>query len=471
MSVLSTPQITYERSLIPKAAKQYEVTNSTFFYKDNVDDETEPEDVRDDLQIPTVPTIPITATQSLANLPSVGATYGDTFMQQVRSLGPTRQRKAPDVFHPEECFMSESLTAENEEPQSLKEALDAEYSLLISNETWKLVPKDTNIVGSKWVLKVKRDADGNINPYKVRLVAQGYSQTQGVDYEEVFSPVARYSSIRTLLVLANAYDLAVHQMDFKTAFLNGTVDHDIYMSQPEGFVDPDHPDYECKLKKSLYGLKQSARCWNQTLDNFLVTNGSRRSPADECIYVKTVRRDDGFISFVILAVYVDDIIPVSSDVKMLKAEKESLCREFEMVDLGEILFILGMSIKRHRATRSLTISQGQYLRDLLKRCGMEECKPMSTPLESGKKFHKRTDEEERCGKSIYQQAIGCLTYVSTARRPDNAAAVVTLSQFMSDQSKEHWMGVKRKLRYIKGTLSYGLKFSVNDDECDLYGFS
>ena len=187
--------------------------------------------------------------------------------------------------------------------------------------------------------------------------------------------------------------------------------------------------------------------------------------------MKTVRRDDGFISFVILAVYVDDIIPVSSDVEMLKAEKESLCREFEMVDLGEILFILGMSIKRDRATRSLTISQGQYLRDLLKRCGMEECKPMSTPLESGKKFHKRTDEEERCDKSIYQQAIGCLTYVSTARRPDNAAAVVTLSQFMSDQSKEHWIGVKRKLRYIKGTLSYGLKFSVNDDECDLYGFS
>ena len=174
MSVLFTPQITYERSLIPKAAKQYEVTNSTFFYKDNADDETEPDDVRDDLEIPTVPTIPITATQSLANLPSVGATYGDTFMQQVRSLGPTRQRKAPDVFHSEECFMSESLTAENEEPQSLKEALDAEYSLLISNETWKLVPppKDTNIVGSKWVLKVKRDADGNINPYKVRQASE-----------------------------------------------------------------------------------------------------------------------------------------------------------------------------------------------------------------------------------------------------------------------------------------------------------
>ena len=219
-----------------------EITNRTFFYKDNVDDETKPDDVRDELEIPTVPTIPISTTDSPDNLPSLGATYEDTFVQQVRSLGPTRQRKAPDRFHPDECFMSEYLTAENEE-QSLKEALggnnskewkealDAEYSSLIGNETWELVPplKDANIVGSKWVLKVKRDADGNINRNKARLVAQGYSQTQRLDYEDVFSPVARYSSIRTLLALANKYDLEVHQMDVKTAFLNGTADHDIYM--------------------------------------------------------------------------------------------------------------------------------------------------------------------------------------------------------------------------------------------------
>ena len=155
--------------------------------------------------------------------------------------------------------------------------------------------------------------------------------------------------------------------------------------------------------------------------------------------MKTVKRDDGFISFVILTVYVDDIIPVSNDIKMLKAEKELLCREFEMIDLEEIHFILGMSIKRNCTTTTLTISQGQYLKDLLKQFRMEECKPVSTPLESGRKFHKRTEEEEQCDKSIYmyQQAIGCLTYVSTATRPD-IAAVVTLSQFMSDPSKEHW---------------------------------
>ena len=168
---------------------------------------------------------------------------------------PDREKGQKD-FIQKNVFMSESLTAENEEPQSLKEALggnnskkwkealDAEYSSLISNETWELVPppKDANIVRSKWVLKVKQDAVGNINRYKARFIAQGYSQTQGVDYEEVFSPIARDSSIRTLLALANAHDLEVHQMDVKTAFLNGTGDHDIYMSQPEGFIDPDHPD-------------------------------------------------------------------------------------------------------------------------------------------------------------------------------------------------------------------------------------
>ena len=277
---------------------------------------------------------------------------------------------------------------------------------------------------------------------KARLVAQGYSQTQGVDYEEVFSPVVRYSSIRTLLALANAQNLEIHQMDVKTAFLNGSIEHNIYMSQPEGFIDPDHPDYVCKLKKSIYGLKQSARCWNQTLDSFLLRNGYRKNGADECIYVKSKRNDDGLISFVILAIYVDDIIPISNDVEMLNEEKELLRKEFEMVDQGEIHFVLGMSIKRDRENKVLFINQEKYLESILSRFGMQDCKPMLTPLDPGVTLHKRLSNEESCDKHMYQQAIGCLTYVSTATRPDIAAAVSTLSTFMSDPSKEHWTGIK-----------------------------
>jgi hypothetical protein len=196
------------------------------------------------------------------------------------------------------------LTAENEEPQSIsealnganaskwKQALEEEYNSLVRNETWELVPppEACNVIGSKWVMKIKRDADGNVDRHKARLVAQGYSQTPGIDYEEVFSPVARHSSIRTLLALANKHNLEIHQMDVKTAFLNGHIEHDIYMSQPDGFVDQEHPEYVCKLKKSLYGLKQSARCWNQTLDSFLTKSGYRKSNVDNCIYVKRRER-------------------------------------------------------------------------------------------------------------------------------------------------------------------------------------
>ena len=221
-----------------------------------------------------------------------------------------------------------------------------------------------------------------------------------------------------------------------------------FLSQPEGLIDPDHPKYVCKLKKRLYGLKQSARCWNQTLDNFLMANAYRRNGTDNCVYVMSEKKDDGFISFVILAVYVDDIIPVSNDVNMRKVERESLCKEFEMVDQGEIHFILGMSIKRNRIVRTLSINQEKYLESLLNRFGMEGCKPMSIQLGAGKKFHRRTDEEEQRDQSISQQAIGCVTYVSTATRPDICAAVGILSQFMSSSSKDHWMGVKRVLRYI-----------------------
>ena len=169
-------------------------------------------------------------------------------------------------------------------------------------------------------------------------------------------PVAKHSSVRTLLALANKYDLEIHQMDVKTASLNGHIEHDIYMSQPDGFIDPERPEYVCKLKKSLYGLKQSARCWNETLHSFLM-NGYRKSNADSCIYVKSTKNEDGFISFVILAVYVDDIIPLSNDIDMLNAEKKLLCKHFEMTDQGEIHFILGMTVKRGRENRTLFINQ------------------------------------------------------------------------------------------------------------------
>ena len=421
------------------------------------------------------PVIPVEL-ENEEHIPAVGvaqpgASYEENFMRQVDTVGAKRIRKPPKRFSPDECNVAAQFTVDDDEPKSVTDALnsknsgkwmqtlEAEYNSLVKSETWELVipPDDACIVGSKWVFKVKRKANGEVDRYKALLVAQGYSQTYGIDYEEVFSPVARYSSIRTLLTLANAHDLEIYQMDVTTAFLNGSLEHDIYMKQPERFNDPKYPDHVCKLKRSIYGLKQSARCWNQTLDVFLLKNGYRKSNADSCIYVKSVKQENGFISFVILAVYVDDIIPVSNDPEMLASEKQLLSNEFQMVDQGEIQFILGMSIKRDRQKKTLFISQEKYLENVLNRFGMQDSKPVSTPLENGKTFHKRTNDEKPFDKETYQQAIGCLTYVSTATRPDIAAAVGILSQYMADPSYDHWLGIKRLLRYIKGTLIYGLK--------------
>eukprot|EP00794_Sanderia_malayensis_P007838 gene7838-biopygen6374 len=379
-----------------------------------------------------------------------------------------------------------SIALQNEEPVSIEEALsgpdaskwknaaDSEYESLIKNGTWKLVdlPDDKNVVGCKWIFKKKRNADGSINRYKARLVAQGYSQKEGLDYEETFSPVAKYSSIRTVLAIANEFNLEIHQMDVKTAFLNGKLDCDIYMEQPEGYVDRLKPNMVCKLEKSLYGLKQSARCWNQSIDHYLRQLGYIQSDADACIYYKSVAEDGQKPKIMIIALFVDDLILATNDTDMLAAEKLDLRNKFEMEDQGEIHYCLGMSIKRNREAKILTIDQKSYLETVLKKFQMFDCKPVATPLEAGKKFEKLPDGEESVNKQDYQAAIGSLIYASVATRPDLASAIGILSQFSSNPGKEHWTGVKRVLRYIKGTLEYGLEFNAsNEEQCNLYGYS
>ena len=177
------------------------------------------------------------------------------------------------------------------------------------------------------------------------------------------------------------------------------------MAQPEGFVDPEKSDHVCKLKKSIYGLKQSARCWNSTLDEYLNSAGYRKSNADDCLYVKSVKDADGHISFVILGVYVDDIIPVSNDTEMLNAEKEALCQRFEMDDRGEARYLLGMLIKRDREAKILSISQKSYTEKVLKRFGMENCKPIGTPMDPGKKFRECSDDDEAFDVQTYHKQL------------------------------------------------------------------
>ena len=345
-----------------------------------------------------------------------------------------------------------------------KKAMAKEFAALNEHDTWELVdlPTNANVVGCKWVYKTKRKANGEVDRHKARLVAQGYSQEEGIDYNEVFAPVAKYKSIRTVLAIANQLDLEVHQMDVVSAFLNGDLEEDIYMRQPEGFTSRNHPNKVCKLKKSLYGLKQSARCWNQKIHEFMTSSKYIQSTADPCIYYR-VQNVNGKPITVIVAVYVDDTIIMSNDKKILLAEKKRISERFEMDDRGELHYILGMEVKRDRKNRRMTICQKTYLNDVLERFGMQNCKPVATPMESGKVFTALADNEEPVDVRQYQAAIGSLNYAAIATRPDISTAVGKLSQYMRNPSRDHWTGIKRVLRYIKGTVDYGLEFTQTDD--------
>ena len=423
--------------------------------------------------------------QPIVDNQQVGATYEDNFMRDVANLPPQRQRKPPSRLIEADVYIADAITADIDEPSNIfeawrgdhsidwKEATDSEYDSLLSNHTWDLVelPEGKNVVGSRWVFKVKHNADGTVERFKARLVAQGYSQSQGVDYQEVFSPVVRYSSIRALLALANVRDWEVHQMDVKTAFLQGDLDEEIYMKQPDGYIGKDKPNHVCKLKKSIYGLKQAARCWNIAIDTFLKSNGYKNSSADSCLYIKSVKQSNGEVDFTILALYVDDILLFSNNTDMLMKEKMSLGKRFKVEDQGEVHYVLGISVKRDRKSRLLSINQPKYLEGILKRFNMENSKPVSTPLEQGRKFQQLSENEKPVDVQVYQMIIGCLTYVTTATRPDLAAAVGILAKYMSKPGNDHWTRVKRILRYIKGTLNYGLVFSADDDNHALVGFS
>ncbi len=232
------------------------------------------------------------------------------------------------------------------------------------------------------------------------------------------------------------------------------------MQQPEGFIDEKYPNKVCRLKKTLYGLKQSARCWNEALDTYLKSNGYTQSDADGCIYYYTKMEGNKLL---IIAVYVDDTVIASNDLQLLRIAKKKLKQKFKMDDRGEIHFLLGMRILRNRKDRILTIDQSAYLENIIQKYGMEDCRPIATPMEAGKSVTALSDEEEVVDIHTYQSVVGSLIYASICTRPDLTNTVRVLSQFMSKPGSQHWVAVKRVLRYLKATLNYGLIFVAADD--------
>jgi hypothetical protein len=277
----------------------------------------------------------------------------------------------------------------SEDASKWEAAMQKEYGSLMANGTWELVPlpKERKSVGCKWVFRTKRDASGHIVRHKARLVAKGYSQVEGVDFNETFVPVAKFTTIRCMLAIGAAMDLEIHQMDVKTAFLNGELEEDIYMDQPQGFVQDGKEHLVCKLKKSLYGLKQSPRAWYQHIDMLFTHEGFSRSQTDHSLYVKQTSE-----YLLIVIIYVDDLIILASNVSILKWLKSRLEDEFEISDLGELHYCLGVEFERDYANCTITMNQSKYIEEVLKRFNME-CKPIGTPFDVNSKLLKLTEEE------------------------------------------------------------------------------
>lgn len=302
---------------------------------------------------------------------------------------------------------------------------------------------------SKWIYKIKHAADGSIQKYKARFVARRFSQKEGIDYEETFALVARYTSMRAIMALAAKLGWKLHQMDVKTAFLNGVVEEEVYVEQPLGFKTHDQETHVCKLKKALYGLKQAPRTWYGRIDSFLMSLGFTKSKADPNLYSKF---EDGMQ--VILLLYVDDLF-LTGDKELIVDSKQKLAAEFEMKDLGPMHYFLRLEVWQN--SDEIILSQGKYAMEILKRFGMMDCKSMTTPMTTNLKLFGDTSSGTT-DATIYRQMIVLLMYL-TNTRTDICFEVNTFSQYMVDPRQVHLVAAKHVLRYLKGTINYGLRYA------------
>ncbi|KAJ0464501.1 putative RNA-directed DNA polymerase [Helianthus annuus] len=331
--------------------------------------------------------------------------------------------------------------------QAMQEEMEAMYR----NETWDLVskPHDVKTVSCKWVYKLKQKADGSVERFKARLVARGFSQEYGVNYEETFGPVAKLTTLRVLLAMAMSKGWVLEQMDVNNTFLYGELDHVIYMDQPRGFESQEHPEYVCKLRKAIYGLKQSPRAWFGKIAEFLELNGFKLTHADSSLYVKKLGDQ-----VVVVLVYVDDLI-ITGDVQEEIAQlKENLCVRFRMKDLGRLVRFLGLELSYNK--EGVVLHQEKYASDLLHKFGMFSCKAAVTPMDAGVRLYTTVGRQIE-DPSEYRRLVGSLIYL-TLTRPDLSFAVGVLSRFMQDPRKPHLIAIRRVLRYMKGTMSKGILF-------------
>lgn len=339
----------------------------------------------------------------------------------------------------------------------MKEEIDS----IDKNDTWEAVnlPAGRKTIGSKWVFKTKYDSNGSVIRRKARLVAQGFTQKHGIDYDEVFAPVARSESVRLLLSMAGVLDLEVYQYDFKTAFLNGKLEEEIYMRPPPGL---EIGGRVLKLKKSLYGLKQAARIWNQAFHESLTLRGFEQNSFDPCVY--SFERNGAVIH---LVVHVDDLLAITNSGNVLDKLMADIGKDFEIKSLGPAKEFLGMRIEKD-SVGNYIISQSNYIDRIVELVGQKNAGISSYPIDIG---YFKLDSENFEDNEEFRKVIGMLLYLATKTRPDIAASVGILSQRVSKPRIVDWTEVKRLVRYLNGTKSLGLRLSTKEDCKKFLSFS
>lgn len=329
-------------------------------------------------------------------------------------------------------------------------AIDLEMAAHATNKTWSVcaLPKNRRAVGSRWVFTIK---DTLPPKYKARLVAQGFSQREGIDYNETFSPVVRYDSVRVLLALAVHFDMVIHQMDVTTAFLNGKLKETIYMRPPPGIDLPDGS--VCRLHKSLYGLKQSPLCWNQEIDRVLKEAGFARNTAEFGVYAK--HTSGNIADSIFIGLYVDDLLILSRSPAAISDLKRLLLEKFEMKDLGLAESFLGMQILA--SPGRVLLSMPRYISSLLKVEGLSDCHAAAIPMLKNLDLDNTTTP--LCDETAYRSLVGKLLFAAGTVRPDISFAVGVLSRYLQHPREAHAAAAKHVCRYLKGTLDTGLVYS------------
>lgn len=333
-----------------------------------------------------------------------------------------------------------------EQRELWKDAMQSELNSINLHHTWEIVdlPKDRSAIGSKWVFKVKTDSEGK-QLYKARLVAQGFTQIYGIDYDEVFAPVARPTSFRILLTLAGKENMKIKQFDVKTAFLNGQLEQEIYMKAPQGLQIEDKV---LKLRKSLYGLKQAARIWNQAINHCLLQLNFIQSKYDSCLYI-----NNSYDSPCYLIIHVDDMLIASRNENLITMLSTKISQTFELKSLGDVKQFIGISVQRTQ-NGTYAINQSDYIRKIAETFQLEHAKLSTYPMDVG--YYKIESENFDDQDNHYRKIIGMLLYLSTNTRPDISAAVGILSQRLSKPRKLDLNESHRVVKYLLKTINHSL---------------